>query len=199
MMVKAKAKYLRIAPRKARLLVDAIRGLDVGEAMNRLALMNKKSVDFVSKVLASAIANAENNNQIDRKNLFIKDISVNSGPTFYRWMPKAHGRATPIRKRTSVIEVVVSEKVEMKTVKKSKKSEKIEAPEILEKKISDEIDEKVSVPKKATAKKNEKDDVREQPFVSQRKGGFRDTKQQPINNRKEKGAFKKMFTRKTGV
>ena len=130
MQVKAKAKYIRISPRKARLVADVIRGLDAQDAINKLALINKKAVVSISKLLKSAIASAEHNHELSVDNLFVKAITVNDGPTYYRWMPRAFGRATQLRKRTSIIDLVVEEKVpsaEKKTVKKEKiKTEKLD-------------------------------------------------------------------------
>ncbi|RMD59477.1 50S ribosomal protein L22, partial [Candidatus Parcubacteria bacterium] len=109
MQVTAKAKYIRISPRKVRLVADIIRGLTVDEALAQLRFINKRAVVPVEKVLKSAIANAEHNYELEQDNLYIQEIRVDEGPTLKRWKPRAFGRATPIRKRTSIISVVLDE------------------------------------------------------------------------------------------
>ncbi|RPF49991.1 50S ribosomal protein L22 [Aquisalibacillus elongatus] len=109
---KAVAKTVRIAPRKARLVVDLIRGKEVGEAYAILAHTNRAASPLVEKVLKSAVANAEHNYELDAENLYISEAFVNEGVTLKRFRPRAQGRATAINKRTSHITVVVSEKKE---------------------------------------------------------------------------------------
>jgi large subunit ribosomal protein L22 len=110
---KATAKYIRIAPNKARQVVNLIRGKDVDEALAILKFTPKRVAEVVEKVLNSAIANAEHNYDMDRENLFVSKIYVDQGPTMKRYKPRAFGRADLIRKRTSHITVVVSEKEEV--------------------------------------------------------------------------------------
>lgn len=105
----AKAKYVRIAPRKVRLVVDMVRGKPVSEALDTLRLVHKAASPQLAKVIRSAVANAENNQGMDADNLFIKKAFVDEGPTMRRFMPRAMGRATIIRKRTSHITVVLGE------------------------------------------------------------------------------------------
>ncbi|MDF0727573.1 50S ribosomal protein L22 [Cytobacillus sp. S13-E01] len=112
MQAKAVANTVRIAPRKARLVVDLIRGKQVGEAVAILRLTPKAASPIVEKVLNSAIANAEHNYEMDANNLVITDAFVNEGPTLKRFRPRAMGRASQINKRTSHITIVVSEKKE---------------------------------------------------------------------------------------
>lgn len=109
MEAKAHARYLRIAPRKARLVVDLIRGKQVGEAISILRHTPKGSSPLIEKVLNSAVANAEHNYNLDPNNLIISEVYVNEGPTMKRFRPRAQGRASRINKRTSHITVVVSE------------------------------------------------------------------------------------------
>jgi large subunit ribosomal protein L22 len=90
-----------MGPRKLRLIVDVIRGRDVTRAQNALSIMNKKGAKPVLKLLRSAIANAKNNFQLDTEKLRIASVTVDGGPMIKRWLPRAHGRATPIRERTS--------------------------------------------------------------------------------------------------
>jgi large subunit ribosomal protein L22 len=112
MQVKAVAKTVRIAPRKVRLVVDLIRGKEVGEAIAILRHTNKAASPVVEKVLNSAMANAEHNYDIDPNNLVVSKVFVDEGPTMKRFRPRAMGRASAINKRTSHITVVVSEKKE---------------------------------------------------------------------------------------
>ena len=106
----AKAKYVRISPRKARLVADAVRGMGVEEALNKLKFTPKKAAGLVSKVIASAVANASNESNADVDKLYVKAAFVDGGPTLKRWRPRAMGRAFIIRKRTSHITVVVAER-----------------------------------------------------------------------------------------
>ncbi|AQP53856.1 50S ribosomal protein L22 [Vagococcus penaei] len=107
---KATAKTVRTSPRKTRLVVDLIRGKHVGEAISTLKFSPNKAAGIVEKVLMSAIANAENNFDLDVENLVVSEVFVNEGPTMKRFRPRAKGSASPINKRTSHITVVVSEK-----------------------------------------------------------------------------------------
>ena len=107
MEAKATARYVRIAPRKARRVVDLIRGTGVLEARRRLQFSPLGATQTVAKVLNSAVANAEQSPGIIPENLVVKAGWVNEGPTLKRYRPRAYGRATMIRKRTSHITVVV--------------------------------------------------------------------------------------------
>lgn len=109
MKITAKAKHIRMSPRKVRLVVDAVRGKNVIEAMDALKFMNKLATNPVTKLINSAIANAHHNYEIEKDNLKIDEIRVDEGATLKRWMPRAFGRATPIRKRTSHISLVLGE------------------------------------------------------------------------------------------
>ena len=106
----AKARYVRIAPRKLRLVMDMVRGKPVEDALTTLGLVRKGASPVLAKVIKSALANAENNHGMNTDGLFIKEAYVDEGPTLKRFMPRAMGRATQIRKRTSHITVVLSEK-----------------------------------------------------------------------------------------
>jgi large subunit ribosomal protein L22 len=109
MRVKAVAKRLRIAPQKARLVADQVRGKPVAEALNILNFSTQKSATLVRKVLESAIANAENNEAADVDELRISEILVDEGFTLKRIKPRAKGRADRITKRTSHITVTVTD------------------------------------------------------------------------------------------
>ncbi|MBN2283935.1 MAG: 50S ribosomal protein L22 [Deltaproteobacteria bacterium] len=110
MEARAIAKYVRISPQKARLVVDLIRGKEVDEAERILAFTRKKAALIVNKVLKSARANATQNPNIDENILYVKEIFVGAGPTLKRWRARAQGRVAPIRKRTSHITVVLDER-----------------------------------------------------------------------------------------
>ncbi len=99
----AKLRFLRSGPRKVRLVTDLIKGRSVKKAQDILSLTNKKAARPVLKLLNSAIANATNNFKLDENSLKVKNVTVDGGPVLKRWMPKAQGRATPIRERTSHI------------------------------------------------------------------------------------------------
>ena len=110
---KAIARTVRIAPRKVRLVVDLIRGKQVGEAVAILRHTPKAASPVVEKVLKSAVANAEHNYELDVNNLVVSEVFFDEGPTLKRFRPRAQGRASAINKRTSHITVVVSEKKEV--------------------------------------------------------------------------------------
>jgi len=106
----AKLKYARISARKVKIVIDLIRGKQVDEALAILRYTPKAASPLVEKLLKSAIANAENNNNMKRENLYIKEIYANQGPTAKRVRPAPQGRAYRVRKRTSHVTVVVAEK-----------------------------------------------------------------------------------------
>ncbi|MDP9728507.1 50S ribosomal protein L22 [Alicyclobacillus tolerans] len=107
---RAVAKYIRIAPRKVRLVVDLIRGKNIPEALAILQFTPRGASPVVAKVVRSAVANAENNHNMDVDKLYVKEIYVDEGPTLKRFHPRAQGRAYSILKRTSHITVVVAER-----------------------------------------------------------------------------------------
>jgi large subunit ribosomal protein L22 len=110
METRAIARHVRIAPRKARLVADLVRGKLVAEALTILKFTPRKGSRLISKTLRSAVANAENTRMMDVDNLFIKAIYVDDGPRMKRWQPRAMGRATRLLKRTSHVTVIVAEK-----------------------------------------------------------------------------------------
>ncbi len=124
MDVRAKARYVRISPRKVRLVLDAVRNLHPEKAVIHLSLMPQKSARPVRKLIESAIANAENNFKLKKADLKIKSLVADEGPTIKRWRPRAFGRAAMIRKRTSHISVVLSDgKVDLVDLKEDRKEE----------------------------------------------------------------------------
>lgn len=130
MQVKAKARFIRMSARKVRLVIDLIRGKHVDQALAQLQFTNRAAAMPVVKLLKSAIANAQHNFKLEPNSLMIKEITADEGPTLDRWMPRAHGRAMPIRKRTSHISItldssfveMVENESEKNTGKKEKKS-----------------------------------------------------------------------------
>jgi large subunit ribosomal protein L22 len=110
METRAVAKYVRISPRKIRLVMDQVRGKQVGEALNVLSFTPKRGARILKKLVNSAIANAEQNTGVDVDSLYIMRVYADEGPTLKRWRPRAQGRATSIRKRTSHLTVVLNEK-----------------------------------------------------------------------------------------
>ncbi len=108
--VRAVARYVRVSPFKARQVADQIRGKDLEEARYITRFSPKGAARLVGKVLESAAANAENNNGLSAEDLVVVDCHVDEGPTLKRWRPRALGRATRIRKRTSHITVILGER-----------------------------------------------------------------------------------------
>ncbi len=115
MAARALQRHIRQSPRKMRLVVNEIRGKDVNEAYALLKFSKKRAAKQIEKVLRSAVANAEqdalqNNDAFDVDRLFVKQATVNGGPTLWRYRAAALGRAAPIRKRTSHVEIHLAEK-----------------------------------------------------------------------------------------
>lgn len=106
----AVAKYLRVSPRKVRLVIDQVRGKRVEEAINMLKFAPQKGALFVLKLINSAVANAQQGSDVDIDKLFVKRIFADEGPMLKRIIPRASGRATQILKRTSHITVVLNDK-----------------------------------------------------------------------------------------
>ncbi len=170
--IKAQLRYLRIAPRKTRLMADVIRGLGVNEAEARLLLAAKRSSEPLLKLLRSAIANAKNNFKIDPAKLYVKAVSVDQGPKLSRWMPRARGSVSKIEKKTSHVNLVLGVSEEKKNWRF-----KIESP-AAEKKM-----------KAARKQKAEKE-----------KPGFEEEGHSHSENYKKRGAsgiFRKIFQRKS--
>ena len=109
MEVRAKLRFVSMSPRKARLVADLIRGKGSEEAMNILTFTKKAASKTLIKLLKSAIANATQKKTIDIDRLYVKKIAVDQGPTMKRFQPRALGRATTIRKRSSHISIVLDE------------------------------------------------------------------------------------------
>jgi len=130
MEVKAKLSYLRIAPRKVRMVTALIKGKKVEKAQTILSFTTKKAAQPVLKLLNSALASAINNFQMQGSNMYISKVLVNEGPKLKRWRARARGRAFPIQKKTSHITIVLqeTEKAPQKARIKRKKAKKVVAP-----------------------------------------------------------------------
>ena len=110
MEARATLRYLRMAPRKVRLVADLVRGRRVEEAIQILRFTRRRASQPIRKLIESAVANAENNHGLDIDQLWIREIRVDEGPTLKRWRPRARGRASQILKRTSHVSVVLEER-----------------------------------------------------------------------------------------
>ncbi|HSR94804.1 MAG TPA: 50S ribosomal protein L22 [Solirubrobacterales bacterium] len=108
MVVRASSRYVRVAPRKARLVADQVRGLQIDRARALLQFSPRGVAQDIGKLIESAAANAENNHDLIADEMRIAEITVDEGPTLRRFRPRALGRATPINKRTSHIAVALS-------------------------------------------------------------------------------------------
>ena len=106
----AHAKYIRISPRKVKIVIDLIRGKNVDEALAILMYTPKAACPVVAKVLNSAIANAVNNLEMNRQDLYVAEVYANPGPTLKRYVARSRGSASPMLKRTSHISVVLDQK-----------------------------------------------------------------------------------------
>ncbi len=135
MEIQASVKNLRMSPRKVRLVVDVVRKLPIEQALEQLRFINKQAAGPVAKLLKTALADAEHNFNLDRKNLMIKEIKVDEGLTLKRWMPKAHGRATKIRKRACHIKLILAEIIA--SGKKEARKVKAEDPVKLEQVVAE--------------------------------------------------------------
>ena len=139
MPVTAKLNYLRIAPRKVRLVADLVRGKSVKEVQSILNFTVKKSATPLLKLLNQAVASAINNFQLNPDNLYISKITVDEGPKYKRWRPRARGQTYEIQKKTSHITIILEERVRSspplaaarvldEKVKTKKKVKKIKRP-----------------------------------------------------------------------
>ncbi|MFO7321068.1 MAG: 50S ribosomal protein L22 [Chloroflexota bacterium] len=110
MEVRSTVRYLSISPQKLRLVCDKVRGLDAQEALVILKFMPQKGAQFVSKAVASALANAENNFDLDPTGMYVRTIYADGGPMQKRWKAGARGRYKPRKRRTSHLTVILAER-----------------------------------------------------------------------------------------
>ena len=209
MKVKVRVKHIRMSPRKVRLVCDIVRGMDVEEALNQLQFTNKRAVKPLVKLINSAVANALHNHEIEKNNLFIDELKVDEGPTLSRWMPRAFGRATPIRKKTSQINLVLEEKVPSAKKKKTEKKKDGMKDDLVQ------VKDYKSVPKGQTpdlkgedapkdggdqpsSKASANEEKKDEPFDKSRVGKHRAAEEMKgkEGGKKDKGFMKKIFKRK---
>lgn len=176
MEVKAKLKNIRISPKKMRLVADAIRGLAVPTALDKLPVVNKKSAPVLEKLVKSAVANVmDRYDGVKEEDLIIKSIIVNKAMDLKRWRPAAFGRAHPFRKHGSHVELSLTAKEGVKAAPRVKKQAEVETVDLTKKdapsgdagkpaESSDKKDEKKpakKVTKKVEKKDEKKDKVKE--------------------------------------
>lgn len=196
MDIRAKTKYLRISPKKMRLVVNVIKGMDVKTALDNLSFIPKKASTLISKTLKSAIANAEHNFNLKKDNLFIKEIFVDSGPVLKRWRARAFGRAAPIRKKSSHLSIILEPKGSIleTEIKKQKPKEPVLESTLKTKKIlSTPVEEKIKSSKKQFAKEKGKEIFDVRRTAKKRSKQHMDK----IKLKKIGGRLKQMFRRKS--
>ncbi len=128
MQIRSIYRGARISAFKAREVTREIQGLPVAAALDVVAFSSKKAAAMIAKTLKSAIANAENNNNMRADKLVVREATVGEGPTFKRFQPKARGSAGPIRKRTSHIRIILTDEIEIKTRVKSSGGQRSSKP-----------------------------------------------------------------------
>jgi large subunit ribosomal protein L22 len=193
MEVSAKAKFIKVSPRKARLVADLARGKKLSQALDELNFSGKQAKLPVMKLLKSAAANAEHNFELDKNNLLVKKIAVDEAPTLKRWMPRAHGRASQIRKRMSHISVTLSEIIDSGS--KEGKKGKVEKPiSLADAPKKTGKGEKINTEKKPKTEDWKKEKGKE--IIDPRGEGK--GKHQKIEGAQEKGIVGKVFRRKSG-
>ncbi|EKD49546.1 MAG: hypothetical protein ACD_63C00108G0010 [uncultured bacterium] len=190
--MKAHARQIRISPRKVRLVANLLRGLDVVIAEQELRYVNKSARKPIGVVLKSAIANAENNFDLEKDNLFIKEIFVAEGPKLKRWRAASKGSAAPIVKRTSHISIALEEKVKGK--KKAAKSKKKKDVKILKLKTKDDIS-RISKKEDRKEKKTKKREGEDKTGFFQ--GGRKEKKFGKGDKGKLRGFVNRFFRRKS--
>ncbi len=187
--IKANLNKIRMSPRKVKLVVDLIRGKTLTEAKNQLRFLVKKPAPLILKLLESAGANAKHNFNInDEDSLKISKIIVEAGPTLKRWIPRAMGRATPIRKRTCSVKMVLqtTEKIKEEKKRMVSKPEVLSAEEVAgdSKEKSEQIAE-------------EKNDINAKKVLPARPYGASSQAKKRNFSRQSFGNIKKIFRRKS--
>ncbi|OGY90404.1 MAG: 50S ribosomal protein L22 [Candidatus Komeilibacteria bacterium RIFCSPLOWO2_01_FULL_52_15] len=159
--VRAQLNNFRMAPKKVRLVTDAIKGMDVEQAISRLQFLQKKSAPAIMKLIRSAVANARHNNSLEERDLRIKNIIVNEGIPLKRWRPAAFGSAHSFKHRASHVSVVLTLKEgaakarEKKDEKKPQKADEKKAAKVIQEPVK--RDEKKTQPKAAKTKPKKSD------------------------------------------
>ncbi len=170
----AKLKYLKIAPRKAQLAANLLRGLSVNEAEAQLLMGSRRSNPALLKLLRSAVSNAKNTKELNPERLFIKEIRVDQGPILKRHMPRAMGRATLIQKKSSHITMVLAE------------SEKVKAPRF-----------KIIKPEKISKREKEKGEKKAKKEIKTEKPKMPEPEKEKIKKVEKPGFIKRVFRRKS--
>ncbi len=198
MPVKATAKLIRMSPQKVRLVTRILPGKDVGLAEQELKFLHKGAADPVLALLRSATANAENNFDMEKGNLFVKEVMVNEGPTYKRWRARSRGMAAQIAKRTSHISIVLDEKEPGKKTSDKKKAtaKKADQPKVVKLKSRDEIKK---LGKEAAA--DDKDKKASDQKLDEKTGYFQKRREDREKKGQQKkgmrGFVDKMFRRKS--
>lgn len=149
MEVRAHLRFLQIAPRKVRLVVDLVRGLPIDRAVAQLEHLPKRSAEPVLKLVKSAIANAEHNFKLNRADLYVKMIVANEGPRLKRYRPRAFGRAAVIQKKMTHITVVLADRANSPAPKSGAKPKEVTATPLDKSTVkADAAIPKVPAPKK---------------------------------------------------
>ncbi len=187
MEIRAKGKYLKISPKKVRLVIDLIRQKNALESLDYLKFIPKKASYLIAKVLKSAIFNAEHNFNLKKENLFIKEIFVNQGPVLKRWRARAFGRASEIRKKSSHLEIILGENVPGPEIKPVKQE--------IEKPISEE---ELKIKFKEEVHNERTDNFQEETgHLNGDPLKKRERKEPGKTKTKERGALKRIFRRKS--
>ena len=202
MQVKASVKYLRISPKKARLVARAICGMEVTRAIDYLKFIKKKAAGPLVKLLKQALANAQHNFKLNKESLFIKEIFVDKGPVLKRWRPRAFGRAAPIQRKRSHISVILEEKIPEIPVKKPRLEVGVKKATIPEEPpFKGEGIVKEEMPAEILSRQEKKRllEVKDKKIFDIRRKAGRRTKQylDKIRRKGKRGVLKRIFRRKS--
>jgi len=194
MQIKVSTKYLKISSKKMQPIARLVTGKEIGKATDQLKFLAKKPARFLLKSLESGLANAQNNFDLQPKDILIKEILVGDGPPLHRWFPRAQGSAAPIKKRTSHLRIILETKPEVEIKKKTEaeklKKGKIEEPR--EKMISGPLKKEISKPSPQLEERGK------EIFDKRRAASGRHKQHLDKTKMKEKGGFlKRFFRRKT--
>jgi len=194
MQIKISTKYLKTPSKKMQPIVSLIKGKKVEEAINQLKFLPKKGGRFLLKSLESGVANARHNFNLPSQDLIVKEVLIGEGPMLKRWTPKALGSATPFRKRTSHLTIILETKPGIEIKKEIVKKEKVEELPIVE-----EVKKETKVVKEEKLKKPEEPEISKRVFDVRRVASGRHKQNLDRLRRKEKGGIiGRIFRRKAG-
>ena len=194
MQIKVSTKYLKISSKKMQPIARLVAGKEIGKATDQLKFLPKKPARFLLKSLESGLANAQNNFDLQPKDILIKEILVGEGPSQHRWFPRAQGSAAPIKKRTSHLRIILETKPGIEIKKKT------EAEKIKKGKIKEQKEKMISGPlkKEAHLKLEGLEERGKEIFDERRVASGRHKQHLDKTKMKEKGGFlKRFFRRKT--